>query len=196
MALTISLAFTCMSNAQTCGWVVSRTVASPAHQSLNPRFDTLVSHKSRIFWSGRRRSRRQRGAYGAFINLKTRSFYEPVSQRCSSGRVCMHPFIGVSVCMYFWASASVLCFAKKCHASDHRVMVVTSNLALTCMYMLCHLSVQHASDQQPCIDMHVHDSDHRTMEVRQKLALACMCNWCPNWPRCTQIHDSTIDWKH
>jgi hypothetical protein len=28
----------------TCGWVVRRAVAPPAHQSSNPRFDTLVSH--------------------------------------------------------------------------------------------------------------------------------------------------------
>jgi hypothetical protein len=28
----------------TCGWMVRRIVAPPAHQSLNPGFNTLVSY--------------------------------------------------------------------------------------------------------------------------------------------------------
>ena len=55
----------------TCGRMLRRVVVPPAHQSSNPRFDTGVSHLGGIFFSGRRRSRRQRGACGDFVNLKT-----------------------------------------------------------------------------------------------------------------------------
>ena len=80
-----------------CGKMVTRVVVPPAHQSSNPRFDTGVSHLGGIFFSVRRRSRRQRGACGYFVNLKTR----PPAQSFGGahrGRVCVCAFIGVSVC--------------------------------------------------------------------------------------------------
>jgi hypothetical protein len=54
-----------------CGWMVRRAMAPPVHQSLYSRFDTLMSHKGVIFFSGRRCFRRQRDSCDDFINLKT-----------------------------------------------------------------------------------------------------------------------------
>ena len=80
-----------------CGKMVRRVVVPPAHQSSNLRFDVGVSHLGGIFFSGRRRSRRQRGARGDFVNFKT----QPSAQSLGGahkGRVCVRAFIGVSVC--------------------------------------------------------------------------------------------------
>jgi hypothetical protein len=66
------------------GWMVRRIVISSAHQSLNSRFDTLVSYKGGIFFNERRHSRQQRDVYDDFVNLKTHqiSFFDAVSRRC------------------------------------------------------------------------------------------------------------------
>lgn len=88
----------------TCGWMVRRVVAPLAHQSSNPGFDTLVSHKDRILFSGRRRSRQQRGACGDFINLKARHIRSLTqslggAHRGRVGCVCVHRGECVRVCV-------------------------------------------------------------------------------------------------
>jgi hypothetical protein len=51
------------------------------------------------------------------VNLKTRrirSWIHPVGD-AHRGRMCVHVFIGVSVCTYLRTSTSILCFAKEDH---------------------------------------------------------------------------------
>ena len=91
--------------------MVRREVVPPAHQGSNPRFDTGVSHLGGIFFSGRRRSRRQRGARGDFVNVKIR----PPDQSFGGahrGRVCVCAFIGMSAYTCMWVSA-LYCVSQK-----------------------------------------------------------------------------------
>jgi hypothetical protein len=99
----------------TCGWMVRRVLAPPVHQSLNSRFDNLVFHKDEIFFSGRRRSRRQRDDCGDFVNLKIRWISSSTQSLGDThrGRMYVRAFIRVSVCAYMWTPLIVLCFVKK-----------------------------------------------------------------------------------
>jgi hypothetical protein len=85
----------------TRSWMVTRVVAPPSHESLNLGFNTLVSHKGIIFFSGRRRSGRQRDAYGDFVNLKTCRirFLTQSLGGAHRGRVCVRAFIRVNACV-------------------------------------------------------------------------------------------------
>jgi hypothetical protein len=63
----------------------------------------VPSKKGAIFFNGRRRSRRQRGACGDFVKIKTRriKFMNQFLGSTHRGRVCMRAFVNVCICTMF-----------------------------------------------------------------------------------------------
>jgi hypothetical protein len=115
----------------------------------------LFQNFRRCAFSGRRRSRRLRGAYGNFVksqdDMPAQSF-----EGAHRGRVCVCAFIGVSVCAYIYERLRLYCVKKK-----------------TCMHMD---STSTYRSSVPLTRLpgptQVHDSDHWRADFRTPLTPA------------------------
>ena len=82
--------------------------------------------------------------------LRTENDMPAQSLKCAhTGRVCVCAFIGVSICVYIWALAFVLCSKKQW-------CMITCSLVCWCPLPISHMSRDH--NLTPIIHMHRHPS--------------------------------------
>ena len=82
--------------------------------------------------------------------LRTQDDMPAQSLKCAhTGRVCVCAFIGVSICVYIWALAFVLCSKKQW-------CMITCSLVCWCPLPISHMSRDH--NLTPIIHMHRHPS--------------------------------------